>query len=222
MLEAHEREIGRFAWVMAWVGLVVGQLHALARFSVPANAEDLDYPLTALWAEPAMDALQPLLDWGDPDLVYVTYGKIWLPVFLAFTLAAFVVRRRREPRGWERVTWWVLLTGCVLGCVSTGLDYWTQWTGDYNVLFDVGWLVTIPAFLTILLGSTLVGTTLLLRRARPTVPWVLLALEVPLAIGILQVTSMGSAALPLMFAFGILGRRIARAEAPTTAQPVPA
>ena len=111
MLEAHEREIGRFAWVMAWVGLVVGQLHALARFSVPANAEDLDYPLTALWAEPAMDALQPLLDWGDPDLVYVTYGKIWLPVFLAFTLAAFVVRRRREPRGWERVTWWVLLTG---------------------------------------------------------------------------------------------------------------
>ena len=106
--------------------------------------------------------------------------------------------------------------------MSTGLDYWTQWTGDYNAMFDVGWLVTIPAFLTILLGSTLVGTTLLLRRARPTVPWVLLALEVPLAIGILQVTSMGSAALPLMFAFGILGRRIAGAEAPTTAQPVPA
>ena len=32
MIEGHERQIGQFAWVMAWVGLVVGQLHALARF----------------------------------------------------------------------------------------------------------------------------------------------------------------------------------------------
>ena len=32
MIEGHDRQIGRFAWVMAWVGLVVGQLHALARF----------------------------------------------------------------------------------------------------------------------------------------------------------------------------------------------
>ena len=33
MFESAEtqRRIGRFAWVMAWVGLVVGQLHALAR-----------------------------------------------------------------------------------------------------------------------------------------------------------------------------------------------
>ena len=45
-------------------------------------------------------------------------------------------------------------------------------------------------------------------------PALLLALMIPLAIGILEVTSMGSAALPVMFAFGILGRRIARAEVP--------
>jgi hypothetical protein len=45
-----------------------------------------------------------------------------------------------------------------------------------------------------------------------------LALVIPLSLGILQVTSMGSAALPVMFAFGILGRRIARAESPTPAR----
>jgi hypothetical protein len=44
---------------------------------------------------------------------------------------------------------------------------------------------------------------------------------VPLALGILQVTSMGSAALPVMFAFGLLGRRIARSQAPVD-EPVPA
>ena len=106
MLTGHERQIGRWAWVMAWVGLVVGQLHALARFSVPEHAEDItDYPLTAAWAEPAMDVFSPLLTWGDPDLVYVTYGKIWFPVFVAFTLCAAVVHRRRGPRGFEKWAW---------------------------------------------------------------------------------------------------------------------
>ena len=54
--------------------------------------------------------------------------------------------------------------------------------------------------------------------ARPG-PAVLLAAMIPLAFGILQVTSMGSAALPVMFAFGILGRRIARAGRPSESGP---
>ena len=88
MLESAEtqRRIGCFAWVMAWVGLVLGQLHALARFATEDGKEDLEMPLTAAWAKPAADLLQPLLGWADPDIVYITYGKIWFPVFLAFTL----------------------------------------------------------------------------------------------------------------------------------------
>ena len=43
MFESAEtqRRIGRFAWVMAWVGLVVGQLHALARHNTADGKEDL-------------------------------------------------------------------------------------------------------------------------------------------------------------------------------------
>ena len=95
MLDREAGRIGRFAWVMAWVGLVVGQLHALSRFATADGKEDLELPWTAAWAEPAADVFAPLLDWADPDLVYVTYGKIWFPVFVAFTLCAFVVYRRR-------------------------------------------------------------------------------------------------------------------------------
>jgi hypothetical protein len=40
-----------------------------------------------------------LLTRADPDLVYLTYGKIWLPVFAAFTLCAFVVHQLRRPAG---------------------------------------------------------------------------------------------------------------------------
>ena len=214
MLTGRDRQIGRLAWVMAWVGLVVGQLHALARFSVPEHSEDLtDYPLTAAWAEPAMDFFSPLLTWGDPDLVYVTYGKIWFPVFLAFTLCAAVVLRRRVPRGFERWLWRVTVGVYAVATLGVFLDYWTQWTGDYNVLFTVGTWVTFPALGLVLLTSTVLGVTLLVKRFRPVLPALLLALMIPLALAITTFTSLGSAALPVMFAFGILGRRIARADA---------
>ena len=75
-LTEHQRLIGRCAWVAAWVGLVVGQLHALSRFATAEGVEDLALPATAAWAAPAAKALSPLLGWGDADLVYVTYGKI--------------------------------------------------------------------------------------------------------------------------------------------------
>ena len=216
-----QRRIGAAAWVMAWVGLVMGQLHALARHATADGKGDLDLRWTAFWAKPAARALKTLLDWGDPDLVYVTYGKIWLPVFAAFTLAAYVVYSRRRPVGFEKWVWRVALTGYALATLATFLDYWTQWTGDYNVLFDVGWIVTLPGLLLTMLGSTALGTTLLVKRFRPWPVALLLALTLPLAFVILSVTSMGSAALPIMFAFGILGRRIARSvEGPAGRSPV--
>lgn len=215
MLESQEsqRQVGRYAWVMAWVGLVVGQLHALSRFATADGKEDLELPLTAAWAVPAADLLRPLLDWAHPNLVYVHYGKIWFPVFVAFTLCALVVYRRRRPAGFERWVWRSALLGYVIACAGVWLDYWTQWTPHPNALFTLGWYVTLPGLLFTALGSTVLGITLLLRGFRPVMPAVLLALILPLAFGILEVTSMGSAVLPVMFAFGILGRRLARTVA---------
>lgn len=225
--EKTQRQIGRFAWVMAWVGLVMGQLHALSRFATPDGREDLESPLVAAWAEPATELLAPLLTWASPEVVYVTYGKVWLPVFAAFTLCGYVVYRRRQPTGVERWAWRFALTGYTIACVGVLLDYWTQWTGNYNgsgleaTLFSVAWMVSIPGLLLTLLGSTALGVALLVNRFRPTPPAVLLAAMIPLALVIVQVTSLGSVALPLMFAFGLLGRRIARTSA-LTAAPQPA
>lgn len=218
MIDGNERQIGGFAWVMAWVGLGVGQLHALSRFATEAGQEDLQLPGVAAWAEPAGGWLSPLLTWADPDLVYVTYGKIWLPVFVAFTLCAVVTYRRRQPAGFEKLAWRLAISAYALACTGVFLNYWTQWTGNYDgegiegSLFSMAWVVTLPGMLLTLLSSTVLGVTLLVRRFRPTLPALLLAAMIPLVFGILQVTSMGSAALPVMFAFGLLGRRIARAE----------
>ena len=132
MIEGRERQIGQLAWVMAWVGLVVGQLHALARFRYRRRPRTItDLPADRGLGRAGDDLLSPLLDWGDPDLVYVTYGKIWFPVFLAFTLCAVVVYRRRRPAGFERWAW-RRRSRCTRRHARGLPDYWTQWTGNYK------------------------------------------------------------------------------------------
>lgn len=219
----RDRVIGRVAWLAAWVGLVVGQLHALARFRTADGQEDLATGWTAAWAEPADRLLSPLLDWADPEIVYVTYGKVWFPVFLAFTLGALTVYRRTRPTGVLKWSWRAALAAYATATTGVLLGYWTQWTGDLpaageelaadgieQTLFVLGWFVSFPGVMLTLLCSTLLGVTLLATRFRPALPAALLALTVPLAAVLLLGTSLGSAVLPVVFAFGLLGRRIAR------------
>ena len=215
------RRIGTFAWVMAWVGLVVGQLHALARHRTVDGKGDLDLWSTRVWAEPAGRALRPLLDWGSPDLVYVTYGKIWLPVFVAFTLCAFVVHHDRRPAGFEKWAWRIALTGYVWACFGVLGDYWTQWTDHANALLDIAFLVGVPGVLLVMVGSTLLGIALLRNGFVPRASAWLLTVTLPFAFAITMVTSMGSVALPVMFAFGLAGRRL-RVPAPAPAATAPA
>ena len=208
---ATERRIGAFAWTMAWFGLVAGQVHALARHRTADGRSDLELPATRFWAEPAGDALRPLLDWASPDTVYLTWGKVWIPVFLAFTLCAFVVMRQRDPRGFERVAWWAAVVTYVAATTSVVAYYGLQWNGFTAVEgpADILMFTSLPLMM---LTTTTLGITLLVKGFRPRLPAVLLALQIPLLIGITTVTSLGSGALPVMFAFGLLGRRITRGE----------
>jgi hypothetical protein len=210
----NDRRIGRIAWVMAWVGLVVGQFHAMARHNTADGKEDLEAWTTRVWSDPARDFFKPLLDWANPDAVYLTYGKIWFPVFAAFTACAFVLYRRRRPTGFEKLAWRFALVAYGWACVAVLVTYWTQWT-HITGLLDIAFLVLdVPAVLLTSIASTTLGITLLRRGFRPRVTAWLLALEIPLMVVIEMVTSMGSGALPEMFAFGIAGLGLAREATP--------
>lgn len=211
--ESVRRRIGQAAWVLPWVGLVLGQVHALARHQTADGRGDLASPLTHAWSDPGRRALRPLLDWADPDTVYLTWGKLWIFVFGTLLLCALVVRRQRQPHGFEKWAWRVALTGYVLGTLEVVLDYGLNWTG-YASWFDAAFLVVgMPGALLTLLGSTLLGIAVLRNGLRPRLTGWLLALVIPVTIVVVQVTSMGSVILPIAFAFGILGRRLARGEA---------
>jgi hypothetical protein len=73
-------------------------------------------------------------------------------LFLAFTLCAFLIYKQRRRGLWETWVWRVALIGYVLACAGVFVDYWTQWTSNYNVLFQVGWIMTVPGLLLTMVG----------------------------------------------------------------------
>jgi hypothetical protein len=186
------RRLSVFTWGMAVFATIAGQLHALSRIN--SHPDDLEEGWTSVWAVSAMDAVRPLLDWSDPYFVYWTYGKIWLPIFLTMTVAAWVVYRRRRPLGAERLAWRILLVAYAVATVSVAGDYYTPWT---EVFFAIG---LVPMLAIGLVGPWL-GVLMLRHGFRPRVtPWALI-LFIPGFMLITSVTSMGSVILPSLWAW---------------------
>jgi hypothetical protein len=199
------RRISLAAWAGAAFGTVVGQVHALAR--IQAHPHDLvEAPLTRIWAEPAARALRPLLDWSDPNSVYMAWGRIWLPVCLAFTLAAGLAYQRRRPRGAERWLWRLALAGYVTMTLSVAGDYYTPW-------MDQTFIIGIVAMLLIGLGGIPLGIVMLRNGFRPRITPVLLTIFMPFLFSITMVTSMGSALLPLTWGWAIAAHAAVRRDA---------
>ncbi len=181
----------------------------------PDGREDLEAPLTRAWSEPVSEAVRPLLAWADADTVYVTYGKLWLFVFGAAALCAFVTRAGRSPVGLERWGWRIALPGHVLMTCGVVFTYWTPWW------MDVAFLVLAPpGLLLTLAGSTALGIALLRRRFAPRASAWLLALVIPLFAALGQAVSFGGALMPVAVAWALVGWRLARpatAGAPSAA-----
>ena len=201
------RLISATAWTTAAAGTVVGQLHALAR--AQSHPDDfVESPLARAWGEPAIQLLQPLLDWSDPWTVYVTYGKIWGPVCLAFTAAAYLVFRIWEPSGVERRLWQLALVGYLAMTLSVCGDYFTPW-------MDQMFIVGIAAMLIIGLGGIPLGILMLHHGFRPRITPVLLMIFLPFMFAITELTSLGSALLPLMWGWAIAAHAAVHARTRT-------
>ena len=190
---------GPAALVAACAGTLLGPLHALARFATHDGRGDLDSAVVRAWAEPAARTLHPLLDWGGPDTVYLTYGKVWFPILAVATFCAFVVRGSRTPTGVERVGWWIALTGYCLATASVLGDYWTPWI-DQSFLF-----LGVPGLFVSVIGSGVLGFGLVRRGSRPrTTSWLLLTWPVTL-FAIAAAVAQGAALIPMLWAWALAG-----------------
>ena len=176
MLDGHERQIGRFAWVMAWVGLVVGQLHALARFATADGKEDLELPAHRGLGRAGRGRARAAARLGRPRHRLRHLRQDLAPG----VPGVHAVRLRRLPpppalRASRSGCGALALAGYVAACVGVFFDYWTQWTGEYNgdgiesSLFSVASRSPSRPDADVA-GSTVLGITLLAKRFRPVLP----------------------------------------------------
>jgi hypothetical protein len=203
-MKLTDQQVGRAAFVAAVAGTVLAPIHALSRFATAEGMEDLESGVVRAWAEPAADALSPLLDWAGVDTVYTSYGKLWAPILLATLLCAFAVRRHRTPTGGEKWGWRLALTGLVGMTVGVTGTYWTP-------LLEEFFAVTLPFMLIAMIGSTVLGISLLRRGFRPRATAVLLALWLPLFVLLSSIIAMGAGVVPVVWAFGLAGWSMATA-----------
>ena len=126
------RRISITAWVMAAFGTVAGELHALARIEQPPRGPGVSLDPRLGRSRHGRDPSTARL--GRPDYVYWTYGKIWAPICLAFSAAAYLVytgggrqAARRGPGGSSSRAY-ALLTISVTG------DYYTPWTDQFFIV----------------------------------------------------------------------------------------
>ena len=200
-MDVSDGRVGRAAFAAAGAGTVLAPLHALSRYATEDGAADLESGAVRAWAEPAAGALRPLLDWGDPQTVYTSFGRLWTPILVAAVACAVVVRRQRIPAGGERWGWRLLLTGLVGATAGTAGTYWTPW-------MDAFFVVTLPFALLSLLAALVLGVSLLRRRFRPRATAVLLVLWLPLFPVLAGTVALGAALLPVLWAWGLAGRSL--------------
>jgi hypothetical protein len=211
-LDDHAQVVGRYAWYAAWFSLALSVLHTLSRHGTEDGRSDLESATTSFWAEPAADLLRPLLDWAHPVIVYTTYGKLWLFVFLAYFLCAVVVQRRRQATGFEKWMWRIVVVLYGLEIPLVMGEYWTQWGSTTNALLEIVFIAVIPVVLVGFFATSLLGIALVRNGFRPRPSAWLLTIYLPFALVITEFMSFGAMALPISFAFGIAGRRLMLGE----------
>jgi hypothetical protein len=222
MTSTAVRRCGLAATVVAVLSLIMAPLNALARMRTDDGRSDLDNPLAHWWADPALRALDPIVGWGSPDTVYLTYGKFYVLALLAALACAFAVRSLRPlGRFAERWGWRLTLTSYCLMSVSL---FFTYWIANLDLVFLA---VTIPALLLSTVGETMLGIGLIRSGFRPRLtPWVLV-LSFPLSQALVMISTQALGMWPTMLAWGTAGwslwRRLpADDAAPTSTHPIAA
>lgn len=201
MTDTNRRWAGLAAVVLALASIILAPLNALARMRTDDGLSDYENPLAAWWAQPAMDLARPILDWASPDTVYETYGKFYVFAVFAVIACALSVRGQRPGRrGWaERWGWRIALAGYALTAISL---FFTYWVANLDVVFLA---VTIPSLLLSSAGNVLLGVGLIRGGFRPRLTGWVLALELPLSIGLVAISTQALGMWPTMLAWGVAG-----------------
>jgi len=200
----------RWGGLAAMLSSLIGLLLAPIITSAYSLLED-GAGRTPPW-EPAISALlDPLFAFASPDVVYATYGKLYLLVFLGFLLGLVALRARRSVHADQLEQWGyrLSLAGLALNLLGNIGDYWYRGGVGESGVDTLGFLLgTVLGLLLLDAGSALLGIGLLRAGTAPRLGAWLLVLALP-GIALLTLLGFGNApsgpALWFCFAWLVLG-----------------
>ena len=108
-------------------------------------------------------------------------------------------------QGAERRLWQVTLAGYAVMTLSVLGDYFTPW-------MDQMFLLGIGAMLVIGFGGIALGIVMLRNGFRPRITPILLMIFIPFMFAVTEVTSLGSALLPLMWGWAVAAHAVVSHE----------
>lgn len=213
-----ERQLGGYALVAAVGACVAAPLLGLAYFRTADGREELESGSVSWWADPVTEWLDPLLTWAGPDRVYSTYVQALAVLFPAVLLCARHARRRRTTRTRaERVGWRVTLVGYCLALAGIALVAASLAVASPDsAAVGIGFIaLMVPGMLLSVIGSTVLGVSLVRGRWEPRLTAWLLAAAFPFFVAaslLLGHNSLGM--LVLFLAWAAYGGRLLTPQVP--------
>jgi hypothetical protein len=146
------RLAGLAAMVAGALGVLVSPLYSLAYFATDDGAADSTRPGVQAWAEPARDLLEPLLTFASADVVRITYGKLWLFVWMGMLVGLIGLHARHTGRGGRLERWGFRASFAgLLFLVIGAFGFWLEFALDFAAF------LLFPGLALLALGSPIFG-----------------------------------------------------------------
>jgi hypothetical protein len=210
------RLTGLAAMVGGALGVLVSPLYSLAYLAgTDEGALDAESALVRAWAEPVRDLLGPLLTFASPDDVYLTYGKLFLFVWIGMLAGLVGLHARHAGRGGRLERWGfrASLLGLLLLVIGAFGAYWLGLVEASFVAF------LLPGLFLLTFGATLFGLGTWRAGVAPRAGALLLVVGgFPGTFLISEIATLGGGLALLYLAWVILGQALWSEPARRTAQ----
>ena len=198
------RWTGLAAMVGGALGLVFVPLYSLAYFATADGAADANSALIRAWAEPARELLGPLLTFASPDVVRMTYFKLFLFIVVGMLAGVVGLHASQAEHGGRLERWGFRVSVVGLLLLTTG-----ALSGYWPPLLDITFVAFIlPGLLLLVVGSTLFGLGTWRAGVAPRIGTLLLIIGGPAVLLISEVATLGGGLVLLYLAWVILGHSL--------------
>jgi len=186
------------------LGLLFAPLYSLAYFATTDGAADANSPWVRAWADPARDLLDPLLTFASPDVVRLTYFKLFLFIVVSMLAGVVGLHASQAHHGGRLERWGFRASLLGLLLLTTG-----ALSGYWPPLLDFSFVAFIvPGLLLLVVGSPLFGLGTWRAGVAPRIGAGLLIVGGPAVLLISEVATLGGGLALIYLAWVILGHSL--------------